>query len=146
MSDGRTLRVGCIMMDQEVGEVDGTDAQHLELLEEWHSPTWSAILHITMEPSWQWSPMKMSWLTPRTMGPCTLAQWPGCSLQLKWAPVAYTSTHICVHEQLPFHGELQHQVWLLFCRQQLPSLLLQLVQLLELSILTVFLTWLYRDG
>lgn len=115
------------------------------LKSDWHSPTWSAILHITMEPSWQWSPMNMSWLTPRTMGPCTPAQWPGCSLQLKWAPVAHTSTHICVHEQFPFHGELQHQVWLLFCRQQLPSFLLQLLQLLKLSILSVFLTWLYRD-
>lgn len=35
---------------------------------DWDSPTSSAILHITMEPSRQWSPMKMSWLSPRTMG------------------------------------------------------------------------------
>lgn len=32
--DGKTLRVGCIMLDLEVDEVDGTDTQHHELHEE----------------------------------------------------------------------------------------------------------------
>lgn len=62
------------------------------LKSDWHSPTWSAILHITMEPSWQWSPMKMSWLTPRTMGPCTPAQWPS----IKMGPSCpHLHTYLC---------------------------------------------------
>lgn len=35
------------------------------------SPALAAFLHITVRPSWQWSPTGISCLDPRTQGPCT---------------------------------------------------------------------------
>ena len=35
------------------------------------SPALAAFLHITVRPSWKWSPTGISCLDPRTQGPCT---------------------------------------------------------------------------